>query len=104
MSTMQVPERSYEQRITALSKANRLRIYRARLKREMKAGRTTLYEIMCDPDCATMKVYEAMLAQPKVGRIKANKALRRAAISPNKTLGGLTERQRLAILQELPRG
>jgi hypothetical protein len=31
---------------------------------------------------------------PKVGRVKANRVLTSARISPSKTLGGLTERQR----------
>jgi hypothetical protein len=42
----------------------------------------------------SMKIIDLLLAMPKVGRVKANKWLARAAVSPSKTLEGLTDRQR----------
>ena len=51
----------------------------------------------------TAKVFDMLLAVPKYGRVKANKILQQCRISPSKTIGGLSERQRtelVSLLQE----
>jgi hypothetical protein len=96
------PERSLEQRFAALKRANHIRSARAVLKRELGAGSITMASLMDADDCATMKVIDALLAMPKVGRIKAHRALTMARISPSKTLSGLTVRQRRELLALLP--
>jgi hypothetical protein len=45
-----------------------------------------------------MKVFDLLLATPKYGRIKANKLLQRCRISSSKTVGGLSDRQRVEII------
>jgi hypothetical protein len=40
-----------------------------------------------------------LLAVPKVGRVKANKVLNLCRISPSKTIGGLSERQRTELVE-----
>jgi hypothetical protein len=99
------PERSREQRMEALRKANEVRSYRAVVKRELGAGRQPLVPLLSAPpaELETMKVYELLLALPKVGRVKANRVLATCRISPSKTLGGLSERQRGEILGLLRR-
>ena len=42
----------------------------------------------------TAKVFDMLLAVPKYGRVKANRVLNQCRISPAKTIGGLSERQR----------
>lgn len=95
-AVLSVPERSIEQRFAALEKANKIRTYRAGVKRDIAAGRKRVLPLLltADPMLDTMKVYDLLLAQPKVGRVRANRLLRHADISPSKTVGGLTERQR----------
>ena len=90
------PERSYAQQKDALQKANEVRSARAQLKRELKAGRVQIQGILLDPpeNLQTLKVSEVLLAVPKYGRVKVNALLTRCRISPSKTLGGLSERQR----------
>jgi hypothetical protein len=88
------PERSLEQRTAALKKANRIRSARAEIKRQLGAGRKTFEQLFDEPACATMKVVDALLAMPKVGRVKANRALTIARVSPSKTIAGLSTRQR----------
>ncbi len=39
-------------------------------------------------------MFDLLLAVPKYGRVKVNKILSQCRISPSKTLGGLSERQR----------
>lgn len=90
-----VPDRSLEQRMAALEKAQRYRTFRAQVKRKLKLGANPLPYLLEPPAAMmTMRVFDLMLALPSWGRIKVNRALVRCRISPSKTLGGLSERQR----------
>lgn len=97
------PDPTREQRISALEEGNRIRVYRANLKRDLKAGRRSIRDVILagatDQRIATMKVADALLATPRIGRVKADKILRRVKVSPSKTLGGLTTRQRAELLE-----
>lgn len=99
------PERSLAQRMEALQRANDIRSTRAELKREIKAGWKHPTEVLRDPtdDVDTMKVFDLLLATPKYGRVKVNKMLSQARISPSKTIGGLSSRQRRELCAMLPR-
>ena len=99
------PERSLTQRLDALERANDVRTRRAQLKRDLKAGRASIHALLLDPPghAETMKVFDALLAVPKYGRVKINKILTQCRISPSKTLGGLTERQRDELVNALRR-
>jgi hypothetical protein len=95
------PERSLTQRRTALKRANEIRTHRKGLKRDIKAGRERVVDVILDLDdradrdlLETMKVWDLLLAAPKLGRVKVNKILVQARVSPSKTLAGLTRRQR----------
>jgi hypothetical protein len=100
-STVQTPPRSLAQRMAALEKANSIRSHRARVKRDLAAGRISFERVLNDPLCATMKAWDALIALPKIGRVKANRVLARVRMSPSKTLGGLTDRQRDELLEHL---
>jgi hypothetical protein len=69
----------------------------------MKGGRKSIYDLLRNPPdyIETMKLFDLMLAQPKFGRVKVNKVLVNCRISPSKTIGGLSERQRHEILVRL---
>ncbi|UJA20109.1 hypothetical protein HJD18_07700 [Thermoleophilia bacterium SCSIO 60948] len=91
-----VPERSREQRMKALQRANEIRTARAQLKRDLKAGKVQVEQLLLDPPeyLLSAKTIDMLLAVPKFGRVKANKILNNCRISPSKTIGGLSERQR----------
>ncbi|HEX3978806.1 MAG TPA: integration host factor, actinobacterial type [Solirubrobacteraceae bacterium] len=99
------PERSLVQRMEALQRANDIRSRRAQLKRDLKAGRTPIHELLLNPPdyLQTAKVFDLLLAVPKYGRVKVNKILGQCRISPSKTLGGLSERQRGELVALLRR-
>ena len=99
------PERSLVQRMEALERANRIRSRRAQLKRDLKAGRQPIHELLLDPpdSLQTAKVFDLLLAVPKYGRVKVNKILSSCRISPSKTLGGLSERQRTELVDLMRR-
>ncbi|HET9102239.1 MAG TPA: integration host factor, actinobacterial type [Solirubrobacteraceae bacterium] len=94
--SLSAPERSLVQRMEALQRANDIRSRRAKLKRDLKAGRQPIDELLLHPPdyLQTAKVFDLLLAVPKYGRVKAGKILSQCRISPSKTLGGLSERQR----------
>lgn len=100
---MIAPSRSLAQRLEALERANDVRMKRARLKRDIAGGRKSPEDMLEDPpdEVLTMKVIDLLLAMPKVGRVKANKWLLWCKMSPSKTLGGMTERQRRALAVQL---
>jgi hypothetical protein len=99
------PERSLHQRMDALQRANAIRTRRAQLKRDLKAGRASIHTLLSQPPeyVETAKVFDMLLAVPKYGRVKANKVLQQCRISPSKTIGGLSERQRDELVSLLRR-
>jgi hypothetical protein len=118
MSTI-APARSLAQRQEALERANEIRTLRADLKRDLKGHRRTLWDVLACvagdagaltlstgatigvDELASMRLFDLLLAAPKVGRVKANTIVQRARISPSKSLGGLTYRQRYALANVL---
>ena len=100
---MTAPERTHAQRLDALRRANDVRAYRARLKRDLKAGRRSIDSLLRHPpeEIATMKVIDLLLHVPKYGRVKVGKALKVCTISPSKTVEGMTDRQRYELLREI---
>jgi hypothetical protein len=98
-------ERSLTQRLDALDRANEIRTRRARLKSDLKAGRTSIDAVLLDPPpfVETAKVFDMLLAVPKYGRVKVNKILGQCRISPSKTISGLSERQRKELVALLRR-
>lgn len=99
------PERSLLQRMDALQRANDIRTRRAQLKRDLKAGRVSIQSLLTKPPeyVETAKVFDMLLAVPKYGRVKVNKILGQCRISPSKTIGGLSERQRAELVALLRR-
>jgi hypothetical protein len=89
----------------ALERANRIRTARAQLKRDLKAGKVSIHQLLLQPPAylETAKVFDMLLAVPKYGRVKANKVLVQCRISPSKTIGGLSERQRTELVSMLRR-
>lgn len=107
LARVPAPERSLQQRMDALGRANVIRTYRAELKRDIAAGRQSVLDVLGAPEreVETMRVFELLLAVPKVGRVKVNKTLSTCRISPSKTVGGMTSRQReelRALVWRLP--
>jgi hypothetical protein len=85
------PERSLVQRMEALQRANEIRTRRAQLKRDLKGGRASIHQLLLEPPewVETAKVFDMLLQQCR--------------ISPSKTIGGLSERQRAELVAMLRR-
>ena len=98
-------DRSLAQRMEALGRANEIRTKRAQLKRDLKARRKRAHDLLLEPPewMETMKIFDLLLACPKYGRVKANKLLKECKISPSRTIGGLSQRQRSEVVSMLRR-
>jgi hypothetical protein len=87
----------------ALEYANEVRTVRAGWKKAVKRDAAKrLVPFGGAPEFESMRVFDYLMALPKVGRVKANKTLVQTRISPSKTIGGLTERQRAELVAMLP--
>ena len=97
------PELTIAQRMEALRMANMIRSYRSQLKRDVKAGRKMIVNLLLSPpdEIEAMKIFDLLLAVPKVGRVKANHLLKVCRISSSKTIGGMSERQREELIRVL---
>jgi hypothetical protein len=103
---MTAPDRSREQRMVALERAQEVRLGRAQLKRDIGAGQRPIDALLVDPPdfIETMKLFDLILALPKYGRVKVNKVLAQCRVAPGKTIGGLSPRQRDEVVSLLRQG
>ena len=87
------------QHIRALELANRVRLARAALKREVQAGNTSAQDVVrtCPWEAETMSVSELLRAQDRWGRTRTRKFLVPLALNENRQIGRLTLRQREAL-------
>ena len=94
------PERSLDQRMDALQRANDVRSRRARLKVALKRGEVTIAVVLREPPdyLLTAKVVDVLMAAPKCGRVKSARIMEQCRVSPSKTVGGLSDRQRSELL------
>ena len=86
------------QHMQALAQANRVRLARAELKRQIGAGHRNVTEVVltCPWEAESMRVSELLCAQRRWGKARTRKLINSVdnGISENKQLGTLTERQR----------
>lgn len=87
------PERTHDQRLAALAHANEIRVYRAGIKAEIMQAHVDLIDLRDDPQMQTAKVIDFLRCVPKIGKVKASRAMQAAGCSPSKTFAGMTEGQ-----------
>jgi hypothetical protein len=89
--------------MTALSKANEIRIARARLKQQLRRGEARVEQILASPpECVgTAAVLDLLRAVPKIGPVRASRLLTTARVSQTTIIGALSERQRARLIDLL---
>jgi hypothetical protein len=97
------PRNQAPQHMQALAHANRVRLARASLKRTIARGETDAAEVIreCPWETESMTLAELLTSQRRWGRTRARKFLLALALSENKRLGTLTQRQRTLVSTEL---
>jgi hypothetical protein len=87
------------QHLRALEHANRVRLARASLKRDIAAGLRTAATVVIDMpwEVESMSVSELLMSQRRWGRARCRRLLLSLGIPENKRIGTMTERQRHAL-------
>jgi hypothetical protein len=95
----------FERRMSALRQANHVRGLRAKLKQDLRADAVRLEQILAAGAdyLATAEVFDLLVAVPQIGPVKAGHLLTIARISPCKTVGTLSGRQRARLIELLSR-
>jgi hypothetical protein len=91
------------QHMRALSQANRVRLARAELKRQIADGSRTVAEVVadCPWEAASMPIADLLMSQHRWGRTRCRRFLASIPMSETKTVGSMTERQRAALAAKL---
>ena len=89
-------KRGTSQCMEALARANKVRLARAALKRDICAGRRNITEVIMESpwEAESMSLSELLCSQRRWGRARSRKLLVSATLSEGKRVGTLTERQR----------
>ena len=101
---MPLPTLSPEQRAAALEKAAEIRKARAKLKEQLKAGKTTLTTVLdraeSDEVVGKLRVSAVLQSMPGIGKVRATQIMEKLKIAESRRLRGLGEQQRRALLAE----
>ena len=94
------------QHLQALERANRVRLARAELKRQVAEGERTVADIVldCPWEAASMTIADLLHSQHRWGRTRCRRFLAEIPIPETKTIGSLTDRQRQVLATRLEGG
>jgi len=91
------------QHMRALAQANRVRLARAELKRQVSEGETSVGEVVleCPWEAESMTISDLLMSQHRWGRTRCRRFLASIPMSETKTIGSMTDRQRRALASTL---
>lgn len=91
------------QHMRALAQANRVRLARAELKRQVADGETSVADVVlsCPWEAESMAISDLLMSQHRWGRTRCRRFLASIPMSETKTIGSMTERQRRALSGQL---
>jgi|SRR5690554_4825830 len=101
---MPLPTLSLEEKKKALRKAQRVRSQRAKLRQELKSGRTTIRQVLEQVDndvVAKMRVVYLLESLPRIGKIRTRKIMNDIGIDETRRIQGLGSRQKQALIERL---
>jgi hypothetical protein len=87
------------QHMRALAQANRVRLARAELKRQVAEGETSVADVVlsCPWEAESMTISDLLMSQHRWGRTRCRRFLASIPMSETKTVGTMTQRQRRAL-------
>ena len=91
------------QHMRALAQANRVRLARAELKRQVAEGEATVAEIVLSRpwEAESMSIADLLMSQHRWGRTRCRRFLASIPMLETKTIGSMTERQRNELARRL---
>jgi hypothetical protein len=91
------------QHMRALAQANRVRLARAELKRQVAEGETSVAAIVLDRpwEAESMSIADLLMSQHRWGRTRCRRFLASIPMVETKTIGSMTERQRNELARRL---
>lgn len=91
------------QHMRALARANRVRLARAELKRQVSEGESGVAQVVleCPWEAESMAIADLLMSQHRWGRTRCRRFLAAIPMSETKTVGSMTERQRHALAARL---
>ena len=84
------------QHMRALAQANRVRLARAELKRQVAEGEASVADVVvsCPWEAESMTISDLLMSQHRWGRTRCRRFLASIPMSETKTVGSMTARQR----------
>ena len=91
------------QHMRALQQANRVRLARAELKRQVTDGETSVADVVleCPWEAESMAIADLLMSQHRWGHTRCRRFLASIPMSETKTIGSMTDRQRQALAGRL---
>jgi hypothetical protein len=93
------------QHMRALAQANRVRLARAELKRQVAEGEASVAGIVLTRpwEAESMTIADLLMSQHRWGRTRCRRFLASIPMTETKTIGSMTERQRRELAARLNR-
>lgn len=101
---MALPKLSLEEKRKALKKAQEVRSKRAKIRQNLKKGKTTIREVLSninDDVVAKMRVVYLLESLPRIGKVKTKKIMNDIGIDETRRIQGLGNRQKQALIERL---
>lgn len=101
---MALPKLSLEEKRKALKKAQEVRSKRAKIRQNLKNGKTSILEVLAninDDVVARMRVVYLLESLPRIGKVKTKKIMNDIGIDETRRIQGLGNRQRQALIERL---
>ena len=91
------------QHMRALAQANRVRLARAELKRQVAEGETPVADVVlsCPWEAESMTISDLLMSQHRWGQTRCRRFLASIPMSETKTIGSMTDRQRRCLAGRL---
>ena len=91
------------QHMQALAQANKVRLARAELKRQVGDGELSVADVVleCPWEAESMAIADLLMSQHRWGRTRCRRFLGSVSMNETKTIGSMTERQRRELAARL---
>jgi hypothetical protein len=87
----------------ALAQANKVRLARAELKRQVADGELSVADVVldCPWEAESMTIADLLMSQHRWGRTRCRRFLVQLSMNETKTIGSMTDRQRRCLAGRL---